>query len=258
MISLKKNDKIIIIVAVVILVIAGVGVAMYQSPKAPTDYSSMITGEKNYEVIWTLQNGTLSSLSDFAGKTAPYEGMVTIPEGNVNSISFNLTWTDDRMTFLKRRGLDSLTLEVTMPDGVNSFTETGTSAPKTGFGTVSHTLMKDVIPPEGPIKAENEQKAQAKLQTAPYFDDSWTDKDITIKVIVQVGELRILKKMRDKGNDFELKISYQYYDGILKEDTTKNTGGESNLPPDEFWVDEEITTPPYISMIINTGCGRYV
>ena len=30
--SLKKNDKIVIIVAVVILVFAGVGVAMYQSP----------------------------------------------------------------------------------------------------------------------------------------------------------------------------------------------------------------------------------
>ena len=37
MISLKKNDKIIIIVAVVILVIAGVGVAMYQSPKTTSD-----------------------------------------------------------------------------------------------------------------------------------------------------------------------------------------------------------------------------
>jgi uncharacterized protein YpmB len=33
MISLKKNDKIIVIVAVIILAIAGGGIAMYQSPK---------------------------------------------------------------------------------------------------------------------------------------------------------------------------------------------------------------------------------
>ncbi len=33
MISLKKNDKIIVIVAVIILAIAGGAIAMYQSPK---------------------------------------------------------------------------------------------------------------------------------------------------------------------------------------------------------------------------------
>jgi hypothetical protein len=258
MISLKKNDKIIIIVAVVILVIAGVGVAMYQSPKAPKDYSSLRTSEKNYNVTWSLRNGTLSTLSDFAGKKTPYEGTVTIPEGNVNSITFNLTWTDDHMTILKRMGLDSLTLDVSMPDGMNSFSETKTSAPKTGFGIINYTVYKDIIPPEGPIKAENEQDAQTKLQASPYYDDSWTDKDIKINVSVHIGELRILKKMRDKGNDFELKISYQYYDGALKLDTTKNTGGNSDMPPDDVWTDEEITQPPYISMIINTGCGRYV
>ena len=81
-------------------------------------------------------------------------------------------------------------------------------------------------------------------------------KTLTINVSVQIGELRILKKMRDKGNDFELKITYQYYDGALKEDITKNTGGDSNTPPEDPWAEQE--TPPYISMIINTGCGRYV
>jgi len=258
MISLKKNDKIIIIVAVVILVIAGVGVAMYQSPEAPTNYSSLITSEKNYDVTWTLLNGTLMTISDFAGKKVSFEGTVIIPEGNVHSVNFNLSWTDDRMTFLKRMGLDSLTLEVSMPDGMNSFSETSTSAPKTGFGTINYTIFNGIAPPEGPIKAENQQDAQTKLQTSPFYDDSWTDKDIKINISVHIGELRILKKLRDKGNHFELKISYQYYDGTLKEDTTKNTGGNSDMPPDDFWVEEDIIPPPYISMIINTGCGRYV
>jgi len=177
-------------------------------------------------------------------------------KGNVNSITFNLSWTDDRMTFLKRMGLDSLTLEVSMPDGMNSFSETKTSAPKTGFGTISHTIFNEIKPPEGPIKAENTKDAQTKLQASPFYDDSWTDKDIKINISVQIGEIRFLKKLRDKGNDFELKISYQYYDGVLKEDTTKNTGGNSDMPPDDVWSEEE--KPPYISMIISTGCGRYV
>ncbi|MFA5102115.1 MAG: hypothetical protein WC525_03100 [Candidatus Thermoplasmatota archaeon] len=260
MISLKKNDKLILIVAVVILVIAGIGVAMYQSPEAPTDFSSLIVNQKSYNVSWTLLNGSLNTISDFAGKKAPYSDTVTIPEGNVNSVTFNLTWTDDRMTVMKRMGLDSLTLEVTMPDGVYSFKESGTSAPKTGDGTVTRTIVKDMIPPQIPIKADTAQEAQTILKTPPYYDDSWTDKPITINVSCHVGEmrLRILKQLREKGNDFELKISYQYYNGVLEEDSTKNTGGDSNLPPDDIWAEQEIIPPPYISMIISTGCGRYI
>jgi hypothetical protein len=256
MISLKKNDKIILIVAVVILVIAGVGVAMYQSPKAPTDYSSLMTTEKDYNVTWTLMNGSLATLSDFANKKAPFEGSVTIPEGNVHSVTFNMSWNDDHMTLLKRRGLDSLTLDVSMPDGY-SFSEKNTSARKTGYGSIYNMIINEYTPPKT-LQAENEQEAQAKLQTAPYYDDSWTGKDIKINVSCHIGELRILKKLIDKGNDFELKITYQYYEGTLSMDTMNNTGSNPNFPPEDYWADEEITQPPYISMIINTGCGRYV
>ena len=254
MISLKKNDKIIVIVAVVILVIAGVAVAMYQSPKTSSIPPSTITSEKTYDVIWTLRNGTLDTVSEFAGKKSPYEGTVMIPEGNIKSITFNLSWADDRMTLLKRMGLDSLTLEVTTPDSV-AFTETNKSAPITGEGTITYTVATGIIPPVS-LKATNEKTAQAKLKEKPYNDDSWSNKNININVSVHIGELRIIKQMRDKGNDFELKITYQYYDGALKEDTTKNTGGDSNTPPDDPWAEQE--KPPYISMIINTGCGRYV
>jgi hypothetical protein len=255
MISLKKNDKIIVIVAVIILAIAGGVIAMYQSPKTDKILPPNIPSEKSYDVNWTERNGFLTTISEFAGKKLQYEGTVVIPEGNVKSITFNLSWTDDRMTFLKRMGLDSLTLEVTMPDGINFFSETSKSAQITGKGNISRTIVKNIIPPPKSIKANDVQDAQSLLKDK-YYDDSWTDKDISISVSVQIGELRILKKMRDKGNDFELKITYQYYDGTLKEDTTKNTGGDSNLPPDDPWVEPE--KPPYISMIINTGCGRYV
>jgi len=251
MISLKKNDKIIVIVAVVILVIAGVFIAMYQSPKTSNVPPSTITSEKTYDVIWTLRNGTLDTISEFAGKKSQYQGTAMIPEGNVKSITFNLSWTDDRMTFLKRMGLDSLTLEVTTPDG-RTFTETNKSAPITGDGTITYTMTIGIIPPVS-LKATDEKTAQAKLKEKPYNDDSWTNKDIKINVSVQIGEIRIIKQLRDKGNNFELKITYQYYDGVLKEDKTKNTGEDSNPPPEDPWVE-----PPYISMIINTGCGRYV
>ena len=258
MVSLRKNDKIILLVAVVILIIAGVGVAMYQSPKAPKDYSSLLTTEKDYNVTWTLLNGSLTTLSDFANKKAPFDGTVTIPDANVYSVTFNMSWTDDHMTIFKRKGLDTLMLDVAMPDGVYSFSEINTSAPKTGHATISHTIVKEYAPPQIPIKADTEQDAQAKLQSSPYYDDSWTGKDIKINVSCKIGEIRLLPRLRDKGNDFELKVTYQYYRGMLSMDSTKNTGSNSDLPPDDQWTNEEITQPPYISMIISTGCGRFV
>jgi hypothetical protein len=253
--SLKKNDKIVIIVAVIILVFAGVGVAMYQSPQTTSNIPSTITS-KSYDVSWTLRNGSLSTISEFAGKKSPYQGTIMIPENNVKSITFNLSWTDDHMTVMKRMGLDSLTLEVTMPNDTYYFTETNKSAQITGEGTISHTIVNGIIPPSKPIEADNEQDAQTKLKEKSYNDDSWTEKEITINVSVQIGEIRILKKMRDKGNNFDLEITYQYYDGVLKEDMNKNTGRDNNVSPEDPWAQQVV--PPYISMIVNTGCGRYV
>ncbi len=250
MISLKKNDKIIIIVAVVVLVVAGVGVAMYQSPKT-SDILLSSPNEKSFEVTWALRNGSLDPISDFASKKSVYEEVVSISEGNIKSITFNLTWADDHMTLLKRMGLDTFTLEVTTPDGT-TVTESSTSAPITGEGCINRSVTVGIIPPNTPIKADDEKAALAKLKGKPYCDDSWTDKDIKISISVQIGELRIFKKLRDKGNDFELQITYQYYEGKLKEDKTISTGGNNDMPPEDPWE------PPYMSMIINTGCGRFV
>lgn len=256
MISLKKNDKIIIIIAIVILVIAGAGVAMYQSPQPEDDFFTSSLDQNSYNVTWTVRNGSLSTISEYANKKAQYEGTARIQEGNIKSITFDMSWTDDRMTLLKRMGLDTLTLEVTTPDGM-SYTQSNTSARITGAGTITLTVNAGIIPPKVAIEAQDENEAQTKLMISPYYDDSWTDKDIFINVSVKVGEIRLLKKIRDQGNGFDLKITYQYYEGMLNLDTTKNTGGETT-PPDDYWNEEAATEPPYISMIISTGCGRFV
>jgi hypothetical protein len=256
MISLKKNDKIIIIVAVVIIVIAGAGIAMYQSPETPSYPTQTTSGEQSYDVVWTLRNGSVSKISEFADKTAPYQGNITIPVANVKTILFNLTWTDDHMTVLKRMGLDTLYLEVTLPNG-DSFTASNTSAPKTGEGSIVESLTLNIIPPVRQIKANDTQDAQMKLNEQSVYDDSLTGKNIHYNVSVQIGELRFLKKMRDKGNPFDLAVTYQYYEASLKQGSTTTTGLENDtIVPEDPWVN--IVTPPYISMIVSTGCGRFV
>jgi FlaG/FlaF family flagellin (archaellin) len=250
MISLKKNDKIIIVVAVVVILLASIGVAMYQSPKT-TNSLPQTPGGKTYEVEWKTHNGSLTAISEFAGKRSPYETTVQIAEGNLKTITFNMTWVDDHATFFKRFGLDTLTIEVTTPDGEIT-DESNISAAKTREGNILLTVTVDNIRPPNSLTASDIQAAQAKLKEKPFYDDSWTNKDITIKVSVNIGEKRILAKLLDKGNSFDLDISYSYSEAILKEDQTKNTGADNDTPPEDPWE------PPYMSMIINTGCGRFV
>jgi hypothetical protein len=254
MIVLKKNDKIIIIVAIVILIFAGVGVALYQAPPKTTYQSPPISGEtQTYNVSWPPRNSSLPMISEFAYKKTPFQGTVKIEQGNLKMITFNLTWTDDHMTFFKRMGLDTLTLEVGTPDG-RSFIETNTSAPITGQGSVTVSIAINIIPPTT-VKADSEQAAQAMLTKKPYYDDSWTNKDINYSVSVHVGEVRLLKKFRDKGNTFDLTVSYQYLEGTLQYNMTKNTGlDNTDTVPEDPWVHQ--TPPPYTSMILRSGYGR--
>jgi hypothetical protein len=251
MISLKRNDKIIILVAIIIIAIAGVGIAMYNQPATVTTPPSNPVTNQSFYINWTARNGSLDPITDFAEKKAPYTGGIEIKQGNIISITFNLSWVDDHTTFLKRMGLDRITLAITTLDG-EVIQKSNTSAPKTRAGTDTITLESHIIPP-APIKADDSTSAQAKLNEKQYFDDSWMNRNFSITVSDKIGEKRIIPKLLDKGNSFTLEISYKYYQAVIQQGEMKSTAndGDTNSTKDSW-------EPPYMSMIINTGCGRFV
>jgi hypothetical protein len=253
MISLKKNDKIIILVAVIIIVIAGAGIAMYSQPaEVQTPPSAPVTGQL-YNVSWVQRNVSLDTINGYAGKKSPYTGGIEIDQGNIISITFNLSWVDDHSTFLKRFGLDRLTLAVTTLDG-DVIQVSNMSVAKTRAGTDTIVLKSNmIIPPVDPIKADDETSAQAQLSKPPYFDDTWMNRNFSFTVSDKIGEKRILPRLLDKGNSFTLEISYSYYQGVVQQGQIISTGNDNgNGSSDDSFE------PPYMSMIISTGCGRYV
>jgi len=251
MISLKRNDKIIVIVAIIVIVVAAIGVAMYNPPKTITLPPSTTGSSQSYNVSWIIRNGTFDKISEFAGKKALYTTGVIIPQANVISITFNMSWVDDHTTFFGRFGLDTLTLEVTTPDS-DIIPVSNTSAPITKKGAVTILLVSHIIPPVGPIKADDYGAAQAQLNKKPYYDDSWMNRNLSVKVSVKIGEKRPIPRLLDKGNPFTLEVTYQYYQGVIKQEQMKSTGNGNDTPPPDPWE------PPYMSMIISTGCGKFV
>ena len=251
MINLKKNDKLIIIIAVVIIIISGIGIAAYNPPEE-VDEKIVVKGN-TYTVDWNEKTNSLF-YSEFVDKNTPYEGTVSINRGNLKEIIFNLSWIDNRVTLFGRFGLDTLTIEITTPDGT-IYEESERSASRSKEGNIEIVIPVNGMPSTETIMANNSIEADEKLNQEPYYNDKWVNEIFDIKISVQIGEIRILKKMRDSGNDFELEVSYDYYSSTLTEEEVKETGNGDDSIDD---LNEEEYTPPYLSMIIGTGCGRYI
>ena len=113
------------------------------------------------------------------------------------------------------------------------------------------------IPSNEPIEAMDMYEAEGELQNnESYYHETWSNEDFTITVYVKVGELRPLKKLLEKGNNFKLDVSYEYYYPTpIEEESENKTMNESENPFEDL---EEEYMPPYVSMILSTGCGRFI
>jgi hypothetical protein len=252
MISLRRNDKIIIIIGVIILLAAGAGVALYSpsqvnTPSPPTQHKS-----NNYPVQWVLENETLPEISEYAPKGAPFYINKTLGHANIKTVSFHLSWIDDH-AFLRRFGLDTLTLAVTTPDGSSLTAVSMKSQRRIKAG--DFTIYDNLTTPLPPIKTINGSSPQAALQNveAQFKTNPWLTKGINMSVTVTIGE-HFPFRFLDKGNPFTLQINYTYYAPKIANMTGT---GYNDIPPDIPEASEP-WTPPYMSMIIGTGCGRYV
>ena len=250
MISLKKNDKVIIIAAIAVIIIAGVGIAAY-TPEDNEDINLPMTGNA-YTITWNAASGSTEKLSGFASKDAVKKDMFTIDEKNIKSIIVNMSWVDDKTTFLGRFGLDTLELKVTDPAG-EIYRDQMTSVKKTKQGKVSATI--DVLnryPDINIIEANNSIEAE-ELVKSEYSDDTFSNEEFEIAVSCLIGEKRIIKKFLERGNNYNIEISYEYFYPTAAEEITTNDNGDilNDLSGENY-------KPPFLSMIIGTGCGRYI
>ncbi len=243
MIRLKKNDKLIVIIAVTVIIVAAIGIIAYESPKEG-EYEPAESGEGNiFMVDWKLENGTSSSISGYASKKSIYEEAISISKGNLKSVQFNLSWVDDK-AFLSRIGLDTLILEITTPDGT-IYEESAKSAKKSKAGNVVIDVTIEGMPSTSSIETDDEYEAERQLNEE-------VTNEFTIRVGCKVGEILGSLRPRDKGNYFDLEISYEYYYASLTPEEIKETGSDDDSFGD---YSEEAYTPPFMSMMY-AGYGR--
>jgi hypothetical protein len=250
MIALKRNDKIIIIAAIAVIVIAGVGIAAY-TPEDIDDIELPMNGNQ-YTITWKTTSGTTETISGFASKDAAKNEQFTIDEKNIKSIMVNMSWVDDKTTLLGRFGLDTMQLKITDPDG-GDHSKQVQSTRKTGRGDISITIpVNDRYPTIDVIEANSSIEAEEMVKSE-HSSDMFTNEEFQIKVSCSIGERRILKRIFERGNSYSIEISYEYYYPSATEETASNNNMEmfNDLTGNNY-------KPPFLSMIIGTGCGRYI
>ena len=231
---MRRNKKILSLIIVFTLITVGFGIFYNESPKKAVDSGNSDTN--SYVVDWKVKESSLISCSEYISKNSDYEKTISFETPNLKEITFSLSWTDDKAPFLGRFGLDTLILEVTTPDG-RKLTESVKSAKKTKQGNIEITLpINNIKPTALTLESEDILEAGKQLNT-DYFDYIWVDEEFTVKVSVQPGEIRPLKRFADRGNDFDLEIIYSYYHASLTEGektTDTDSIGDNSFKETEY------------------------
>jgi len=241
---LNKSDKAIIVLFVVILIISIIGIALYKPPKTTETEVKEEKAERLYQIDWRVNQGAIQDISDYVGNKQTYEDKITIHQDNLKTITFNLSWVDNK-ALLGRLGRDTFTLEVTTPDGM-VHTESMQTLTKTKTGNILINIPVNSNPPSvSSIKANSTTEAY-KILKERLVNDKWKDKEFTVKITVIVGE-KILWRLRDKGNSFTLSVNYEYYNPVLTEKTNVNTTGYTTS---SSYKEEGVST---IGRMVTTG-----
>jgi len=215
---MKTGSKIsIAIVVLVAILIIGASVSVHGGPKNlnKNKKKDKNTKLKEYPVDWTLKSGALSDINDFASKKTGFEKEISISKSNLQKVIFELKWTDDK-AFIGRIGLDSLSLVVTTPDG-KVYEDSAKSVKKAKEGSLIIDVPVNSMPMRRPIIAENDKEAE-ELLYSPAYNGGFIKRDFNIQISVDVGEILGKIRPRDKGNNFQLSVTYEYYYASLSED----------------------------------------
>lgn len=237
--NLKKSDKLIAIAAVVVLVIAAVGIIFYTETDDGKD-ESLLDKETyyTYDVVYDVKESSATPdnteyivKDKLFGADTIYNGTVEINNRHVKQITFKVDYKDNyRGLLLKSAGADTLTVTIS---GSNMAEQTEMIQ---GEGNVTFFSNQKSALKLSSIEAKDDFEAREKLNENLSLESM--KETYTITVSLEQGETFIFKPIKwmlEKlsGDIFTVDITYEFYDYSLDmseslEDSIIETSIESN------------------------------
>jgi len=259
--NLKKSDKIIAIVGVLVLIVAAIGVIVYvpEEGDEPTDTGD---GElKKFNIVKDSDHGIDTTtncplnlpkkLSLFSkGKSYSNKEFYTLDAENVKSITIEVKYTDQQTPFLnkilkkQKIGMDVLTVNVVDPDGTkHSFSIDGN-------GKKNETIMVSPEIMQSCIEAKTIEEAQMEIANMSANNSKWYGECFEVSANLKVkGTLGPLARLAERfqQDQFSITISYDTYHYDLVEETPDDGNGENG---DDDNNEESYNGTPYSGMSV--------
>jgi len=229
--SLKKNDKIIAVVGVVILIVAVFGILFYYEAEDTMDDDDDGMATKEFDVRWT-EYTVDDKITGNAQKKTAYNNPIniTLDEGCIlTTVEITIDWEDDYTKgLIFNKGEDTLTAKFTPESGEMQQHKKKAKGNETFSFTISNIIPKNEIikDVEDIFVAEDKIEEDYAGMSSASFD---------VKVSVDVGErflsfrpIKFLNFFRDKGNGFTLYITYKYYKSDILEIGPENNDDDNN------------------------------
>jgi hypothetical protein len=235
--NLKKTDKLIAVIGIVILIVAAVGILLY----IESDDNGNGNGDNNvmdtYTVNW-MEESNKMEINGYAGKSGAYADPIPIDVESgcvLTSVEFSIVWRDDYTHgSLLNTGRDKLNADISL-EGGEPQTHSSTGGANATIGDafkINDKPMDEIFEDVDDIfEVEEIIKGKYVTMNSANFD---------VNVRVNRGEklfpprpMKILNYIRDKGNGFTLIVSYTYYKpDILSSDGPPEDDGGDEEPPD--------------------------
>jgi len=250
--NLKKTDKIVAVIGVIILIASAAIIAVYFSTE--DDVGDPDDKELVFMVEWKEDYGSIEILDKSAGAEAytdPFSVSEITKGAVITKVTVRLQWEDgNSYGLLIKKGYDTLSATITLYEISNSFEDTIGDGNETIFFSVyDEPIIREIKDPEITTKEQAEQyiykHEQVKDKNSAVF---------TPEVTVKVGETfklfspirSLINSLRDNGNSFNLYIDYTYYYPEIPNDDAE----EENNPPAETQLTGCVT---YSGMITPMG-----
>jgi len=231
--NLKQSDKLIAIIGVIILIIAGIAIIFYTSAEVDEEDVYDPNEKIEYNIYWEEKTGK-GSMDGTANPSLEDTIMITTSTKSViTKVSLNVIWEDDNVWgLLKNKGKDTLKVEI-KPEGGSA-----EEAQSTGSGNMSFDFSI-TSKMEKYVDAKDIEEAEDIIMNDI---EDYNKESFDITVTVNTGERfrflqpirSLLNKIRDNGNDFEIEYTYTYYTFDIEEpdeddnDDDKTTGFGDN------------------------------
>jgi len=227
--NLKKNDKLILILGVAILIVAAIAIVFYTSADVNDIDVYIEPDKKTFDVTWKEMTIEKPIVKGVAQKSYSETEEISAPDSSVlTKVEFQITWNDDHTSgLLIKKGADTLTAKIGKP-GAEPEKKSSTEN-----GNMTFSFSVNDRPSDDYIEAEDANEAEDIVKEW-FTNENEASFDVTVNV--QTGErlgirpLKLLRYFQDKGNNFNLKIMYTYY--VLEiEEQDGDENDDDDIPP---------------------------